>query len=225
MSAAPVKPMDTDRLFLPDVTLVAVSSVAIVETVRAMHESLARVRFGAALLLSHVDRPEGLSAEIECRRIERVASRRDYSAFMLRELHRHVGTSHMLCVQWDGYVLDASAWDQAFLACDYIDAPWPQFDDAMTVGNGGFSLRSTRLMAVCADLADDTDEAEDLAICRSLRPRMELDHGIRFAPEAVARRFAFERHRRRGDEFGFHGVFNLAELSGPRRLSQILVSL
>ena len=41
--------------------------------------------------------------------------------------------------------------------------------------------------------------------------------GLSFAPESVARRFAFERTASTGGEFGFHGAFNLVRLLPPKR--------
>ena len=128
------------RVALPDVTLVAVSDVALAATARALAISQAGLRFAESLLLTSREPPPGLCATL--RTIEPITSREAYSRFMLRDLHRHIATSHALCVQWDGYVLDPARWDREFLEYDYIGAPWPHFGDAMRVGNGGFSLRS-----------------------------------------------------------------------------------
>ncbi len=83
---------------------------------------------------------------------------------MLRDLASHVETSHALCIQWDGYVLRGQAWDPAFLTYDYIGAPWPHFSDGHNVGNGGFSLRSRRLLEACRQLPFDGQTAEDVVI-------------------------------------------------------------
>lgn len=198
-------------LDLPDVTLVAVTSVALPQTIRAMRLSLDQIRFGAVVLLSDQPPPADSPAVIEWRRIAPLPSRDAYSRFMLTELYRHVETDHVLCVQWDGYVLDARNWLPAFLDYDYIGAPWPHFDDGHDVGNGGFSLRSRRLLDACVALGID-GSPEDVAICRRHRDRLERQYAIRFAPQAHARRFAYERHAPRGGEFGFHGLFNLIDL-------------
>jgi hypothetical protein len=125
-------------------------------------------------------------------------------------------------VQWDGYVIDGSAWDPAFLDYDYIGAPWVHFADQHVVGNGGFSLRSRRLLDSLATCQLGAGEAEDLAICRRLRPELEQRHAIRFAPVDVAARFAWERQPRTGQAFGFHGVFNMPALMPPHALSHLL---
>jgi hypothetical protein len=176
------------------------------------------VEFGKALLLSDHPPPVDADPSISWRRIATLRSRGDYSRFMLRELVKHIATKHVLCVQWDGFVLDGSSWDPQFLDYDYIGAVWPQFDDGHNVGNGGFSLRSQRLLEACIGLPFERSMSEDIVIGRANRSLLE-ERGIRFAPESVARRFAYERTGATGREFGFHGVFNLVEhLSGGELL-------
>ena len=195
---------------LTSVTLVAVTSVAHAATIDALRRSMAQAQFADVLLLSDRPPPAGETG-INWRQIEPIRSRADFSRFMLRDLAQHIATPHALCVQWDGYVLDGRAWDPAFLDFDYIGAPWPQFSDGYNVGNGGFSLRSRRLLDACAALPFNGEVAEDVLICRLYRRELE-EQGFRFAPESVARRFSFERTRSTGDEFGFHGSFNLVRL-------------
>lgn len=118
---------------------------------------------------------------------------------------------------------DPAQWDPTFLDYDYIGAPWPHFPEGMRVGNGGFSLRSRRLIDACAAIPVSR-EAEDVAICRTHRSALEAQ-GLRFAPDALARRFAYERMTRRGDEFGFHGAFNMVGLAPSRVLIEIFAGL
>lgn len=196
-------------LQLPEVTLLAVTDVAIAATARALAWSQREIAFGDAFFLSSQPPPAGTAAT--WRKIDPIRSRDSYSRFMLHSLADHFATSHVLCVQWDGYVLDPAGWDATFLNYDYIGAPWPHFDDGMAVGNGGFSLRSRRLVEACTTLPIP-DVAEDVAICRVHRQQLEAEFGLRFAPVEVARRFAFERAAPTGREFGFHGGFNMVDL-------------
>jgi hypothetical protein len=207
---------------LPDVTLLAVTDVALSATARALNLSQRRLRFGETLFLSN--RPPPPNTEAEWRPIPPIGSRSEYSRFMLRDLAAHIATQHVLCAQWDGYVLDPDQWDSAFLDYDYIGAPWPHFADGMRVGNGGFSLRSRRLIEACAELPI-TDEPEDVAICRTHRPMLEKRFGLHFAPEEVARRFAYERMIPTGKEFGFHGALNMIGLMSSRELRSLLREL
>ncbi len=202
------------RPALPSVTLVAVSSVALPATLAALKRSCDQVDFGRALLLA--DRaPAGLAGSgIEWRQIEPIRSRADYSRFMLHHLADHVETGHALVVQWDGFVRDGQAWTDDFLNFDYIGAPWPQYRDGLAVGNGGFSLRSRRLLRATGTIAR-VDQPEDVLICREHRHKLEDEHGLRFADMDVARAFSYERGDSTGTQFGFHGVFNMpAELPG-----------
>lgn len=209
---------------LSNVTIVAVSSVALEATVAALERSLRQARFGRAVLLSDTRPPASASRAIEWRKIPRIESRSDYSKFMLRHLAEHVETSHALCVQWDGFVLDGEAWDPRFLEFDYIGAVWPQFADGYNVGNGGFSLRSKRLLEACRDLPFDGSQPEDVVISRLCRPALE-ERGIRFAPEEVARKFAYERTEPTGREFGFHGAFNLVRYLSPAKAANVFSAL
>ena len=190
-------------------TLVAVTSVALQPTVDTLRASLRQADFAEVLLLSD-EPPAEEDARITWQQIDRLASRADYSQFMLRGLAEHISTSHALCIQWDGFVLKGSAWKAEFLEYDYIGAVWPHFHDRYNVGNGGFSLRSRRLLNACRNLSFDPHDGEDVIICRLQRSRLE-EQGLRFAPEEVARQFSYERTQPTGREFGFHGVFNLVE--------------
>jgi Protein of unknown function (DUF5672) len=180
------------RLRLPDVTLVGIDT----RPERLEHplaECTREIEFGHVCLIS--DAP--------------IRSAKEYSRWVCTELYRHVATSHLLLFQWDGYVKNPRAWSDAWLQYDYIGAPW-WHDDGMNVGNGGFSLRSRRLMEIVAtDPAIREYHPEDVKICRRYRPYLESEHGVRFAPEEVARRFSLEGHkqpsRTHTTEFGFHG--------------------
>jgi hypothetical protein len=209
----------TGRPHLAEVTLVAVTSVALDATVMAMRHSIAQASFARALLLSDRQPGDLAGSGIEWRPIPRLDSRADYSRFVMDGLAEHIETGHALLVQWDGFVRDGRAWRDEFLEFDYIGAPWPQYRDGMAVGNGGFSLRSRRLLQATVSLAAD-GAPEDVAICRTYRPVLEQAHGIRFASMDVARAFSYERCDSSGLEFGVHGVFNmLAELGSTRLLA------
>src|SRR6218665_313278 len=64
-----------------------------------------------------------------------------YNRFMLTGLADHVRTSHVLVMQWDGFVSEPDHWSAEFLQWDYVGAPWYHGGSAGSVGNGGFSLR------------------------------------------------------------------------------------
>lgn len=212
------------KLELPSVTLCAVTSVNLHATLAALRASLDQVDFADCLLLTDaelvIDDPQ-----IRIIRIARLNSSREYSNFMLEHLADHIQTTHCLVVQWDGFVLEAGCWEASFLTYDYVGAPWPQFDDDRAVGNGGFSLRSRRLLDACRDPTFRAIHPEDLAICQANRPMLESRFGMRFADRDTAGRFAHERTASDSPTFGFHGIFNMISAIGSERFWELYTSL
>ena len=182
------------------------------------------MQFADALLFTDPSRlpksPDGI--RVLPLKIDSVAA---YSAFMLRGLLPHIDTSHLLVVQWDGYVLDATQWDPAYLQHDYIGAPLRGEPPERAVGNGGFSLRSRRLLQALQDPSLVMRHPDDICICHDHRAWLEREHGIRFAPLALARHFAYERVLPEGPTFGFHGLFNLHRVMAPEALHALVKSL
>jgi len=178
-------------------------------------------------------RPEKLRIHL----IPALKSIGEYSRYVLHSLPDHVSTPHALVFQWDGFVLDIRRWWPGYLDYDYIGAPWPERSErgARAVGNGGFSLRSLKLLRAVRDLAPDSgDTPEDNVICLDLAERLEQEHGIRFAPVAVARHFSIEHmelaqfHAKSTTSlptwgtFGFHGFFNFHLAYGDDELMEIV---
>ena len=196
-------------LELAEVTLVCVDCVNHTLALRAMARSLAGIRYARAVFLTDalpegVDVPEG----VEVVNIPPLLSRDEYSLFVVRSLLPHVASSHALVMQWDGYVVNPGAWDPRFLDCDYLGAKWFWQPEGMRVGNGGFSLRSRRLLQALQDPRIIVDDVEDNVICQKYRSLLEQDHAIRFGSEELADRFSFEAAYPIGTPFGFHGLFN-----------------
>lgn len=217
--------MTVSRLALPEVTLACVDTRTPDLALAAMRHSMAQIDFGRAVLFTDPDRvtDDGSGIDIVPLVIDSVPA---YSEFMLRGLSEHVHTSHVLVVQWDGYVIDASRWTPDFLACDYIGAPLRGETQDRVVGNGGFSLRSRRLLrALHDDAAMVIRHPEDTCICHDNRERLERSHGLRFASLEQAQRFAFERVEPPGPTFGFHGLFNMHRVLSPQALHQLVCGL
>jgi tetratricopeptide (TPR) repeat protein len=196
-------------LELPGVTLCCVDTRNHALALRALTKSQEGVRFARTILLTDA-LPVGVAARagIDIVAIPDVPSRDAYSEFVLKSLLPHVATEHVLLVQWDGYVVNPAAWDSDFLACDYIGAKWFWAAAGRRVGNGGFSLRSRKLLPALQDPRIHLVDGEDATIGRAFRPLLEHEHGIRFADEALADRFSFEAGYPIGKPFGFHGLFN-----------------
>lgn len=203
------------RRALPQVTLCAVDTRAPELALRALRQSMAGLQFGRVVLFTHQWTAAPAMADIEVIDIGPINSGAAYSAWVLNVLPQHIHTSHVLVSQWDGFVADPLAWRDEFLEWDYIGAPWPEQPAGRQVGNGGFSLRSQRLLRAGASPGIEEPHPEDWQLAVQHRDRLEREHGVRFAPDAVGRAFAFENQGPSGAVFGFHGAYNL-----PRVLSE-----
>lgn len=155
----------------------------------------------------------------------RIDNATDYSEFVINDLPLRIETSHALMVQTDGFVVNPYAWNNDWLQYDYIGAPWlpdpnhrwpgyPNITPETRVGNGGFSLRSRKLMMEARQFALREPlpiELEDAYICRTLGPALQ-EKGYKFAPVEVAEKFSGENVILKG-QFGFHGKLT-AEMNG-----------
>lgn len=194
------------KLSLPDVTLICVDTTDKVEwSLRAVEKSKLRCDFGDVKLLTNHP-----AAKYQ---IPPIAGLDGYSKFCISEMHKYVKTSHALVIQYDGYVLRGEAWSNDFLNWDYLGAP---FNPSGIIGNGGFSLRSKRLMEWLSKQSWDDFHPEDSCICVRHRAEMEAA-GFKIAPPEVAKRFAVEGRSWNSKEwqgttncwtaeFGFHSL-------------------
>ena len=208
---------------LPNVTLVAVSSVDLDGALFALSFSSSRIQFAdVKFLTSELIVPNDPKIKVES--ISKL-NIRGYSKFILQDLHKHISTDFCLVVQADGFVLNPEQWQNEFLEYDYIGAPWPQELIAYPseqildlrrnrVGNGGFSLRSKKLLEITSKIDFDSLEfpcfSEDLVIGHYLFEEM-LAAGIRFPPPALAAKFSIESPdaaygQTPQTSFGFHGA-------------------
>jgi hypothetical protein len=213
------------NLSLPNVTLIAVASLDIDQTNAALLHSAKHIEFGAIKLLCSTlpTTTDNRVTYVPIPQIDYLG----YQRFMIESLNAYVQTDHCLVIQADGFVLDPTRWHQGFLKYDYIGAPWPETVAVAIkgaseivslrlhkncVGNGGFSLRSKRLLEATSALQFDNlnfPEIEDLLICHFLYENMR-DAGIQFAPPDLAATFSIEAWTGRpghsfNSVFGFHG--------------------
>lgn len=68
-------------------------------------------------------------------------SNNEYGQIIFDQLPEIITSKHVLIFQWDGFPLNANKWNNAFLNYDYVGAPIGNW-----MGNGGFSLRSRKLL-------------------------------------------------------------------------------
>ena len=203
---------------LADVTLIAYSSNNIKETIWALKKCCEKIEFASVKLVSDKT-PLFLPKEIKLEKGQRIHDIMDYNHYVFSEFGKHVQTSHCLLVQYHAYIIRPELWDDSWLQYDYIGAPWAYSEDAyvtsdgehVRVGNGGFSLRSKKLLDLPKKKGiplthDRGFWNEDGNICVYHRQEF-LKNGIRYAPIEVASVFSFENEvpENRGVKtFGFH---------------------
>lgn len=209
-----------EKLQLKQVTLAALTSVNVYETVRAMAYSMRGIDFGDAVFISD-RKPWYLPKKIRFAQIDRLNGIDDFNYACVYRLQEYIHTDHMLLVHADGFVVHPECWDDRFLAYDYIGSPWPlpendhAYRDAegtiCRVGNS-VSLRSRRLLAYPAehDLPWERDADgfynEDIFLCCTHRREME-EAGLSWAPFELALLFGREKplpENAGKDTFVFH---------------------
>ena len=194
----------TERLQLPNVTLVAMTSVKVYETVEAMKYSMRGIDFGDAVLICHY-RPFYLPKEIRYDHTSKLRTIDDFNYKMLYELGDHIHTEFACIVHYDGFIVHPECFRQEFLDYDYIGAPWPDPHDDFTyrdingtlqrVGNS-VGFRSKRIIDFPreADLPFEDDHGyfhEDGFLCVKNRHLIE-EAGMKIAPLEVAKYFSHE---------------------------------
>jgi hypothetical protein len=200
----------------------------------ALAISLRNMPGAQALLCSPIE-PPGLPAGIRHLPIASL-NYSEYSWFMMFALWPLIDTDYALIVQDDGWVLDGKNWRDEYLDYDYLgavlhrarvytpDGPtwsgwweWVEFLDrpGYTVHpllNGGFSLRSRRMLRALADhrdiqvvipppdslvgpplkmFWDSGATVEDEQLTTILRPKLEAV-GLKFAPIELCKQFSME---------------------------------
>lgn len=225
--------MEQDFSRITVVSVTGLQSVA-AGAVRAIVKSCREMPGAKAMLISP-ERPADSPASMKHVPVQPFGYT-DYSLFVLYMLGEFIETEFALIVQDDGWVLSGRNWRPEFLDYDMIGAPGHLAgvrgpDDRITyyrgfhwetligrtdaqvdvVFNGGFSLRSRKLMMAPRRLNlpfiippvskmvgppwkmqwDSDLSLEDVQLCTALRPDLERA-GLRFAPLGLAAYFAFE---------------------------------
>jgi hypothetical protein len=198
-------------LKLENITLVAVTSVKIDAHVKALEYSCKDIMFGAVKLISDI-KPEYLPNYIKHEKIDTLThpigenlggGKDQWNYFMVYKLGSFIETDYAIIIHHDGFVVNASSWDEEFLNYDYIGSPWflPRDNfsyrdingEIIRVGNS-VGLRSKRLM----DLPSKIDMEwksfhnywnEDGFISVNNR-HIFIEHGMKFADLNVGKKFS-----------------------------------
>ena len=207
-------------------TIVSVSDIKIKRTINALIKSNINLKPSKTILFSSkaITLNKKESGIIDLVRIKKISSIQDYSSFIIYSLYKYIKTSHILIVQWDGFIINPEKWDPNFLKYDYIGAPFiPRENDKnycrdlnggfYTIGNGGFSLRSKKLLEAptkfkLKDNREFTNFNEDGFFSVFHRKFLE-SKGLIWAPFNIAEKFSIESPLSTNElkdlPLGFHG--------------------
>jgi hypothetical protein len=210
------------------VTLVTVDGVDPEKATKILQYSCRDILFEDIKVITFKE-PSNLSDNIKFIKINKL-DRDGYNRFIAKDLFKYINTDFCITVQLDGFILNANMWSEEFLNYDYIGAPWPtDLIDAVLankyqrppighpwIGNGGFSLRSRRILEEASKFSWPGG-GEDNLFCIDLRDHME-SIGLKYAPIDLSLKFSMEtplvegidRHLLPIDfskHFGFHGLY------------------
>lgn len=191
---------------LPQVTLIAMTGLGYKtqEHLDALNKSCEGIKFGEVKLIQL-----GSIIDID-----------SWNKAIIYELPKYVSTNFCMLIHWDGYIINSDSWNNKWLDCDYIGAPWPLPIDNFSyitpsgrlirVGNS-VSLRSKKLMDLVATRPMEYhygNNNEDGQICVWERDWLETQ-GCKFAPLEVAKYFSKEHEIPENKDiktFAFHQV-------------------
>jgi len=197
---------------LSNVTLISVDGTYNpINTLKALMYSYKDIEFGSVKLISSV-KPKELPKSIRFYQIAKI-SYLLYNRFILHQLYKYIETEYCLLIQNDGFVLNASKWNNDFFQYDYIGAPWKLPCSHYRVGNGGFSLRSKKLLDFTRELEYKgiSKNNEDGIIACSKEEI--INQGMKYADINIAYEFSVEdkipeKEWNRDNCFGFHRFYD-----------------
>ena len=206
---------------LNNVTIAAVAGTKAIETLKAIKYSIRDLEFDRVILITPEDIEDDQVEIIKCEPL----NYEQYNHFIVYRLHEYINTTHCLLVQNDGYVVNPDMWQEQWMQYDYIGALWPMPQDDFSfrdqdgniqrMGNGGFTLRSKKLLSLAKELDLEWKPYhgfynEDGFYCVYHRKTYQ-QHGCKYAPLDIAARFSHECHVPENEgiiPFGFHGKSN-----------------
>lgn len=206
---------------LPNVTLICIEGTENSEkALLALEYSSQGINFKETLLISPSS--PSLPHYIKHYSIDRLTWD-EYNSFIINKLHSYFKTEYCILIQTDGFIINPHLWNDEFLQYDYIGAAWdfekypfqtnsinPKVIESKgvkglnRVGNGGFTLRSKKLLEATSNSPFDCKGPEDVFICNDFYDYF-VELGIKFAPVELAQIFSQDPLPDVESTFGFHG--------------------
>lgn len=196
---------------LKDVTLVLIDCVDVKRSIESLKASTKyyNISYAAVKYLTYLKVDDKLieNTPIEVVKIPPIKSIESYSKFVVLELWKYFDTSHVLITQHDSWVINPNAWTDEFLEYSYIGSVWWWWHDGKNpgIGNGGFSLRSKKLMERGAEIGKDNIKEchpEDNFYCFKFKKQL-IEEGFKWPSLLLAEQFSIESRPYNG-QFGHH---------------------
>jgi hypothetical protein len=189
---------------LPNVTLVALTSIRIPQTINALEYSCQKIKFGKVKLISDI-MPDNLPHNIEHEYGPKSSNIDEWNYNIIYNLPKHIDTEFCILIHDNGFIVNPELWRDEFLNYDYIGAPWPLPNDDFSYkdinGNvirqgNSVSLRSKKLLDIPLKLNLEWKPFhgftnEDGFICVNYRHKY-IEEGCKFADIDVAKYFSHE---------------------------------
>lgn len=212
------------NLNLKNVTLVCVEGTQKEQNTKNAHDALLvssrNIDFAKCLLISPVEYIK--TNKIKHESISPI-SWIGYNQFIVNRLNKYIDTDYCIVIQSDGFILNSHLWIDEFLNYDYIGHSFnfirypcqvkgvnPEIvtkkgiHGLNRVGNGGFSLRSKKLLELSEKITTQCNGPEDAFICNDNYDYF-VSNGVKFAPVEIADKFSKDYGDYNNDTFGFHG--------------------
>jgi len=203
---------------LKDLTIVAIDSLNYNATALALDKT--REIFPEADVITFSDKPfYDYGRFYQTSKFDAI----EHSRICLHEVGDKLETNYVMFIQYDGFPVNKEAWNPEFLNYDFVGAPikqdtnsWAFNNENFVIGNGGFSLRTKKLMMLTKHMeqifipGNDTGWLEDLLITKVHREELE-ELGIKFPSIEIGHQFSRGELPGNPDTFGFHNL-NLVPL-------------
>jgi len=214
---------------LSQISLVAIDGVGDdINTIKALKYSSKDIKFKDIIYITSGNyKPNFTNNTVNINKL----SWNDYNKFCLTELCTYVDSDYLILIQSDGFIINPKKWNNDFLKYDYIGAPWPISNLSTNIfrwpmilnhvsstkklnqiGNGGFTLRSKKLLNYTSILYTDEMYSipEDVIISLLLKDKL-IELGLSFTDDiSFASSFSCESKNIDGkilssdNSFGFH---------------------
>lgn len=202
---------------LSRITLCAVSSVKIPETIKSLEICQKECLFNNVIFFSDKDVPHRY-------KIPTICNIQEYNSFILHKLPELIlplMSDFLLTVHWDGFIVNPNSWTNSFYEYDYVGAPWPWYNNQC--GNGGFCLKSKKFISLQMDIVSNkikTNVNEDIILSIAFRKRF-IKSGCKYADPEIAYAFSTE-YPSRNDKYKFEKPFGFHNFKYNPKYKQLL---